>query len=361
MDATSLESDAGLLIAFYRDPEFNFLGPGNLRINLDVAFPNGTTASLIDYAEHSIVESCANHVTGTWLRPGASYKFRIARDMSSASVILDAPLVRGTVELHSIAPPRCADGTVWSLSHKVSSSYNSIPGMYWMEPMSGARSSLDLNVKGSHLAFQDGIGGFERIWQSRTWFDMLRGYKFFRAVVGPYTMSYWSSQSRDDPEGGLDTGNVLLSRDGKPVFSSSRSSDKIKLSPGLKDDHFAYRPTYSGSVRSSVGVQAETGYDLVLISPVRKKQWSFHFEHKRVLFEFNLGRAAGGTAFMGPADGGEKGSARFQGSFLNERVDLSSLWIPTWITTPLWAFHYSKVSVLKGWKGLLEMIAAYQM
>ena len=360
-DAISADGTSGVLIAFYRDPEFSFLGPGNLRINLDVAFSDRTTASLIDYAEQSIVEACGDVITGTWLRSDASYRFRIAADSSWASIAVNTPLINGTIELENKASPRGADGSALGISREIGGTqHRTISGMHWMEPMPAAHSSVNLTVKGSPLSIAGGIGGAERIWQNRTWFDMLQGYTFFRAVVGPYTMSYWSSASKHD---GNEVGNVMLWYEGKPVFTSS---DKIESAQraqkdGIKDDFFVYQPTYSGTVRSSVGEHAPTGYNVRMVSPSSGAHWSFHFEHQRVLFEFNLGRGAGGTAFMGPASGGEKDGEQFEGTFLNEAVDLGNLWIPGWVSSSLRTFHYTWASVKMAKKHFQDMIAAYQM
>lgn len=357
-DAVSLDGAAGLLIAFYRDPEFSFLGPGNLRINLDVAFSDGNTASLIDYAEQSIIEVCPNVITGTWLRAGASYKFIIATDSSWASLTLNSPSINGTIDLKSIAKPRSADGSIWRQSgDSESTNHPTIPGMHWMEPMPAARSSASLTVKGSSLSIVGGIGGAERIWQSQTWFDMLKGYTFFRAVVGPYTMSYWSSVCKDD---GSEVGNTMLWYKGKPIFASSDRTESARQK-GIQGDFFVYQPTYSGSLRSTVGKHVPTGYNIRMISPSRDTQWNFHLEHKRILFEFNLGRGAGGTAFMGPAIGGEKGREQFDGTFLNEAVDLSTLWIPAWVSSALWTFHYTWACVKATGQNLLDIVAAYRM
>ncbi|GAB1212292.1 hypothetical protein ATERTT37_001430 [Aspergillus terreus] len=357
-DAVSVDGTAGVLIAFYRDPEFSFLGPGNLRINIDVAFSDGNTASLVDYAEQSVVEACPDIVTGTWVRAGAAYQFRIATDSSWASVTLDAPSVNGTIDLKNMAKPRTAGGSIWSLSgERDPTNHSTISGMRWMEPMPAAHSSASLTAKGLGLSIVDGIGGAERIWQSRTWFDMLQGYTFFRAVVGPYTMSYWSSICKDD---GVEVGNVMLWREGQPIFASSNRAESARQK-GIDGDFFVYQPTYSGTVRSSVGDHTPTGYNLRIVSLSRGTQWTFRLEHKRVLFEFNLGRGAGGSAFMGPASGGEKGREQFEGTFLNEAVDLSTLWIPAWVSSALWAFHYAWACATRNARHFLDMVVAYRM
>ncbi|KAH8587790.1 hypothetical protein B0O99DRAFT_694130 [Bisporella sp. PMI_857] len=354
-DAISAEGDAGILIAFYRDPEFNFLGPGDLRINLDVTFSNGTMVSLVDYAEQSIIESCATHTTGTWFRDGAVYKFHTAHNMSTASVTFDTPSIRGTIELQSTAKPRCADGSTWPPLAEAVAPYDVVRGMYWMEPMPAALTAVDLQIKGSQLSFKNGIGGAERIWQSRTWFEMLEEYEFLRMSVGPYAATYWASAA--DGEGKI--GNLLLSQNGETIFSSSLREDRIRRS--VLEDYFVLSPTHGGDVRSSIGGRTETGYDLILLSPSRKRQWSFHFEHKQILFEFNLGRGAGGSSFIGLAEGGEKNGENYHGAFLNESVNFANLWIPSLVQSALWTYHYSKASLSAGLKQVIDMVVAYQM
>jgi hypothetical protein len=358
-DAISAGGDAGILIAFYRDPEFNFLGPGDLRINLDITLPNGTRASLIDYAEQSIVEFCPTHTTGTWIGKGAVYKFRMAHNMSTALVTFDVPSIRGTMELQSTAKPRCADGSIWPPPADAVAPYDMVRGMYWMEPMPAALTTVDLQIKGSQLSFKNGIGGAERIWQSRTWFEMLQEYEFLRAAVGPYAISYWTSTAEEGRKG-----NLLLSHNGERIFSSGVRADSTRkvVNTSVLEDYFVLSPTHGGDVRSSVGGRTETGYDLIVLSPSRKRQWSFHFEHKQILFEFNLGRGAGGSSFMGPAEGGEKGSGEsYSGTFVNEFVNFANLWIPSLVRSALWTFHYTKAGLAAGLKHLVDMVVAYQM
>jgi hypothetical protein len=354
-DATSGDGNSGLLVAFYRDPEFAFLGPGNLRINMDIVWSNGTRYSLVDYASDSVIEERDGNVTGTWLKPGHAYKFRISREMDQAEVWLDTPVIKGSILLTSTAKPRYADGSEYPSSN---ASTRNIPRMHWFEPIPAADAVVDLVVRGSALKW-NGIGGSERIWQSHTWFEILRGYKFLRARIGPYSISYWTANSRIENRD--EFGNLLLSRNGKKVFASSQRIEDPTATTELTSKYFTYTPTFGGNVRGLLKNNLATGYDLVIVSPKTGKRWIFHFEHKQLEFEFSLGNDAGGTAFVGIATGGEEGKAQESGVFLNEAVDFTNLWIPTLVVTALHWYHR-----LRAWANLqvniiLDTINAYSL
>lgn len=356
-DAISSAADSGILVAFYRDPEFAFLGAGNLRINADVTFPDGQRQSLMDYAEESIVEECDGLLTGTWMRPGHMWSFTYDSALQVAHVAIDTPQARGSIHLKAVSRARHADGSLWTgAASPNKSAHDNIPSMFWFEPIPMATASVNLTLADRHLQWS-GIGGSERIWQGRTWFEILRGYAFLRAQLGDYAISYWTATSK---ENGRSYGNLLLSERGHTVFSSARRvADPAEVQDG--EDAFLYVPTFGGSVRSGLKNNLATGYDLILISASAKAQWKFHFEHKQVMFEFNLGNDAGGTAFIGHASGGKAGQQPTAGIFLNEAVDFTNLWIPDIVVHALWWFHWLKFRAAGLSRSMLDMVLAYSM
>lgn len=53
-DGISKDTKTGLVIGFYRDPNYAILGTGNFWVSLDVVFENGTVYSQDHHTAHSV-------------------------------------------------------------------------------------------------------------------------------------------------------------------------------------------------------------------------------------------------------------------------------------------------------------------
>lgn len=315
-DGTSASGLAGLLIGFYRDSAYAFLGPGNLRLSLDVVWENGTRFSVVDYLEESTVEECEDATRGMWAKPGHRYSFEISRDLETAKIEFDTPVVKGSFLINSIAPARYPDGSTFPSEN--ASTWNA-PFLHWNEPIPAGHSTVDMMVDGTPFKWT-GMGGHERWWAPYSWLQIMKGWQALRAVVGPYSLSYWAPTSRIDD--GVLYPSAFLTADGKKIFATRN------MLVSVTEDYLVYKPTYDGVVSGSLENQA-TGYEFHLVSPSADKYWKFIFEHKNMEFEFALGGGSGGTAFVGLASGGEMKELPYEGVFFNEHVDISDLAIPS--------------------------------
>ncbi|KAI9776749.1 MAG: hypothetical protein M1839_009393 [Geoglossum umbratile] len=348
-DATSATGTSGLLIGFYHDPTYAFLGPGNLRLSLDVVWPNGSTWSLVDYLSHANIDICDQGTTGTWSKTNgpASYSFFMAANNSLALLEFQTPRVRGSVTIRSTVPARFSDGSTANANNAPPSTFNA-PALDWAEPIPAGQATVDLTLDGSPLRW-DGMGGGERWWAGKGWLDALQGWRAVRAVVGPYVLTYWAPTSR------LDAGTLypsaFLARGGKKVFSATRSGPSISSTD--QEPYIEYRGFMAnGNLMASVGDGgsnkrgATQGYMVNLVAPREGKRWEFTLTHKNMEFEFDLGDDCGGVAYVGTAVGGEIGDDVYQGVFFNEWVDVTKLRVPSMYVTAASWYYQAKAWVI---------------
>lgn len=358
-DATSADGTSGLLIGFYHDPTYAFLGPGNLRLSLDAVWPNGSTWSLVDYLSQADIDMCAQGTTGVWSKKqgaiSSSYSFSIAADNSLATLEFYTPRLQGSISIKSSVPARVADGsftnTLLNTTAPPPSTFNA-PALHWSEPIPAGRAIVDLILDGSPLRW-DGMGGAERWWAGQGWLDVLQGWRAVRAVVGPYVLTYWAPKSR------LNAGTLypsaFLARNGKKIFHATRSGPSLdsttnqepyieyrgipaETPPSSADDNGGASTTKTNN-KNNHKIQNQNqnnhhqrdairGYIVHLVSPRESRRWEFTLTHRNLEFEFDLGDGSGGVAYVGTAAGGEFGDDVYQGVFFNEWVDVTGLKVP---------------------------------
>lgn len=344
-DATSADGTSGLLIGFYHDPTYAFLGPGNLRLSLDAVWPNGSTWSLVDYLSQANIDICDQGTTGVWSKKqgpvSSSYSFSIAADNSLATLEFNTPRLQGSITIRSTVPARVADGsstnTLVNPTAPPPSTFNA-PALHWSEPIPAGRATVDLVLDGSPLSWE-GMGGAERWWAGQGWLDALQGWRAVRAVVGPYVLTYWAPTSR------LNAGTLypsaFLARGGKKIFHATRSGPSLDSTTN-QEPYIEYRgipaktnPSESGDRSKSNNHHnnhqrgAIQGYIVHLVAPRESRRWEFTLTHRNLEFEFDLGDGSGGVAYVGTAAGGEFGDDVYQGGvFFNEWVDVTKLKVP---------------------------------
>lgn len=368
-DATSADGTSGLLMGFYHDPTYAFLGPGNLRLSLDAVWPNGSTWSLVDYLSQANIDVCDQGTTGVWSKKqgpmSSSYSFSIAADNSLATLEFHTPRLQGSITIRSTVPARVADGsTTNALRNNTApppSTFNA-PALHWSEPIPAGRATVDLVLDGSALRWE-GMGGTERWWAGQGWLDALQGWRAVRAVVGPYVLTHWAPTSR------LNAGTLypsaFLARGGKKIFHATRSGPSLETSTN-QEPYIEYRGIQAADETgtSSEGGHgsrnnnnnnnnhhnhrrgAIRGYIVHLVAPRERRRWEFTLTHQNVEFEFDLGDGSGGVAYVGTAAGGEFGDDVYQGVFFNEWVDVQRLKVPrVYVTAASWYYRVKALLV----------------
>ncbi|KAI6084055.1 hypothetical protein F4821DRAFT_243687 [Hypoxylon rubiginosum] len=307
-DGISEDGRQAVMIGFYRDPSFAFLGTGNLRFYLEFSFPNGSRYSIVDYAEESIIDICTGRGTrGTWTGAGRTYTFEVSDSMSNAKVTMNSPEVSGTITLESIAPPRYADNSIWPSPN---ASTMPIPYFHWVEPIPAANSKLDIILNGKPVSWS-GIGGHERLWGAFNWYTCVHAMTAIRFRAGSYAVSLVEFNSNIYKN--LTVSSVILVQGGDVVFKTRR------VQSSETEDYMELFKIYSSKgVTTSALSDKVTGLELILRSPGRDLTWKFSLRHLNIGFEHRFSQGMGSTGYSGVANGGLVGTGQNYGPAFSE-------------------------------------------
>ncbi|CAG8973051.1 hypothetical protein HYALB_00010825 [Hymenoscyphus albidus] len=318
-------SDDGMfafIFGFYRDPGLSLMGTGNLRISAELAYANGTRFGRVDYASDSIVDSCPDGTRGVWKGGDFSYQWEVSKDMSRMRLGTITPDLKGNIFMTSRTLPRYADASTWPSGNATT---EISPHFHWVEPIPVGDVKVDLTVKGERDFTWQGLGGHNRLWSPFNWFTCLKAMNAVRMTAGPYSLSYMKFTSRIDGE---DHSSILLMQDGNKLFSSTLGEES------QTEDYVLMTKTYDGAVTGTLRDKV-TGYELELVSPGRKKHWTFIMEHKNIAFEYLVGKGRGGSGFSCSSSGGPVGLEQFRGVALTEALNFPD-------STPLFTNQYKK-------------------
>ncbi|KAJ3530840.1 hypothetical protein NM208_g9140 [Fusarium decemcellulare] len=309
-DGISDDGLEGFVFGFYRDPNYSFLGTGNLRLSAEWSFSDGSRYAVVEYAEESTIESCPGRGTrGTWKGDNWVYTFEISSDLSRTRITMDNPEAKGTIAWTSASPPRYADGSAFP-DETEGADLEAVPHFYWVEPVPVSDLILNAEIEGRKVSWT-GMGGHERLWGAFNWYTCLSSMIAVRLRLGPFALSLVEfGSNRVD---GLIVPSVILAEEGKKIFSS-RSYE-----PSETEDFIRVRNVYDAEgVTTSNLLDKVTGIELELVSPSRGLWWEFFVTHKNLGFEYNLGEGVGGTGYSGVVSGGLAGSKRYQGPAFTE-------------------------------------------
>ncbi|EOO03341.1 hypothetical protein UCRPA7_1186 [Phaeoacremonium minimum UCRPA7] len=305
-DAVSDDGLSGVILGFYRDPNYSVLGSGNLRMYIEIAFPEPGRPRFvqIDYPTESTIERCPGIGTrGEWKGDGYRYAWHVSEAMNRAHVVWDTPKTKGSLSLtRSLVPPRYADGSTWPPSNQSSTaSPLTVPHFYWVEPVPVAEAQFDALVEAETVTWS-GIGGHERLWGAFNWLTCLDALTLVRLRAGPYALTFLELESWLYK--GLQVPSVLLAENGAKVFASrsTKASDT--------EDFFTWQKVYGGEGISGSLSDKATGFVLDLVSPSQGKQWTFLITHRNLVFEYFLGGGVGGSGFTATVAGGQVGTQR---------------------------------------------------
>jgi hypothetical protein len=309
-DGISEDGLSAFVFGFYRDPNYSFLGTGNLRLSAEFSFEDGSRYAVVEYAEESTIVSCPGQGTiGTWKADGWQYTFEISEDLKRTRIIMDNPEAKGTIAWTSVAPPRYADNSVWP-EEANEASLEAVPHFYWVEPVPVSDLIIEAEIEGRQVAWT-GMGGHERLWGAFNWYTCLSGMIAVRVRAGPLAMSF--TEFGSNRVAGLYVPSVILAENGKKIFSSRRYNQSDT------EDYILFNKIYGGpGTTTSELADKATGVQLELVSPSRDQRWKFVVVHKNLGFEYNLGEGVGGTGYSGTVAGGLVGGKQWQGPAFSE-------------------------------------------
>lgn len=318
-DGVSSDGKQAFILGFYRDPNYSFLGTGNLRAYLEFALANGTQYAVVDYAEESTIETCLGQGTrGTWSSKDFVYQFEVPEDMSWVHITLDNPEVKGSIDMDSVAPARYADNNIWPSED---ASLLTVPHFYWAEPVPVADSTVHLAFEGKEVQWS-GMGGHERLWGAFNWPTCLANMLAVRLHVGPYALSFIEFGS--DRQRGLQVPSVLLAENGRKLVGTRRTE------PSTTEDFVQVRMLYENGTTTEHLSNKVTGMEVVVESPSQDNRWIFLITHKNIAFEYVLTEGVGGTAYSGTAEGGLEGFQNWEGPAFTEVMEFP---LKSWLLT----------------------------
>ncbi|KAK6065744.1 hypothetical protein SCUP234_12419 [Seiridium cupressi] len=293
-DGVSLDGGEAFIFGFYRDPNYSILGSGNLRAYAEFALKNGSRYAVVDYAEEATLEECQGLGSrGVWKGKNHLYEFVVSEDMSRTSIIMNTPEAKVRVDLVSVVRPRYADNSPWPMAN---ASSLTVPHFYWVEPVPAAKLEINAIINGEEINYV-GMGGSERLWGAFNWFTCLSHLVAVKFIAGPYALSFLDMGSA--LQRGNSVGSVILAKDGETIAATRRTERSDT------EDYIEIRKIYGGPGATTPDLRDKvTGAEVVIHSPSQKKTWMFDVQHKKMLFEYNLGGGDGGTAYSGTAKGG---------------------------------------------------------
>jgi len=311
-------SEDGLLafcIGFYRDPNYAVLGAGNLRLSAEFSrIGGGQRFVRVDYPTLSTVESCPWGTRGVWRHPeqGYSYTFEVTKDLKRARIGVDTPDLKGSLVMKSLMPAHYPGGATVPSEHATT---ETVPYFHWVEPIPVADVKVDMLMEGQPYQWSGGLGGHERLWTAFSWFTCLHQMTAIRVRTGPYTATHVSFTSPSTSKWGtVYKPTTVLAKDGEVILATSHEEESDT------QDYAQLTKTYGGRVSGNLKDKV-TGFELVMVSPQNKKQWSFSITNEALGFEFMLGEGVGGTGFSGKAVGGSIGLKQYFGPAFAETLE----------------------------------------
>ncbi|KAI8946240.1 hypothetical protein F4801DRAFT_593514 [Xylaria longipes] len=312
-DGVSSDGTQAFIFGLYRDPNYSFLGTGNLRAHVEFVFDDGSRYAVVDYAEEATVTTCPGRGThGVWKGPGFVYTFDVAEDMSGARWTMESSEVNATVVMKSLSRARYPDNTMWS--RDTHGNMAVVPHFFWAEPIPTAEIKVDVAVRNKRYSWT-GAGGHERLWAGFNWRTCLRSLKIVRLQAGPFSLSLWEFGS--SRVSNMTFSSVAMFENGEKVFGvagtshGDPSAEVEEVEEG--ESRFVLRKLYGGEGITTEHLEDRvTGIELRLERPGRQLEWVFTVMFKKVGFEYVLTEGRGGTGYAGIVTGGRKGGRSSQ-------------------------------------------------
>jgi hypothetical protein len=308
-DGVSEDGTMAFCFGFYRDPTLSILGTGNLRVYAEFSRVRSQGEKeprflRVDYATSSTIELCEWGTRGVWRLDGGSsnstYMFEISRDLKAVRIGVDTEDLKGSLVMKSLMPPHYPDGSVYP---NQGASTEVVPYYHWVEPIPVSDVHVAFEIEGEPYKWS-GIGGHERLWSAFNWYTCIQGMIAVRLKAGPYTVSHIGFSSAVNA--GLHRAAAVLAQDGEVIFATTHTEHSDT------DDYSILTKSYGGRVTGNLKDKA-SGFELVMVSPLRQKQWSFSVTNENLGFEYMLGEGAGGSGFSAKVVGGPVGLKQFFG------------------------------------------------
>ncbi|TBU55614.1 hypothetical protein BD310DRAFT_1028299 [Dichomitus squalens] len=258
----------GYPISVLREASGGNSAPENY-IVINGAFPNSTVFAYNLVASASSVTYSGNAVHGSW--PGAG-SFDNSADLSTFTVTLHSPSVKGTITINSNAPHHYGCNTTTDPANE-DEFYTKLG---WATSQPGGAASVSVVLDGTPFEF-DGQGYHDANWMTQPIDAFMDNWYFVNAQVGPYDLSaVWShitGSTREFTTGFLQADGVILQN--QCSVEGAKADDFSKLTQwGLKFDEPSGVNVFDGLILEYTLANGDlyrfnlTGQSLVLDQPI---------------------------------------------------------------------------------------------
>lgn len=293
-----------MLMSFTRDYSLYFFGQGNLRIELYMTLPDGSSVRELDYVKESAVVDCPGYTAGLWNSSDRSYSFHVTKDLKHAKIELNSWRVTGTYKLSATTPPHHADGSAYDATARGGADATELsPGLFYSVPVAGGEVEVDaVTSSGKKLSFR-GRGGSTRLWATEGWLKITDSWLAIRSWAGPYTFVYWHAVSRKDVGRKYFSAHLFYNDEllvGTRVGNASDTEDYVRATAN-----------FDGEICGRFD-DKNTGHTFEFASPARGKKWQFEMQHTMTQYEMGVGGGLGLSGFANRVFGGEVGDRDHQ-------------------------------------------------
>ncbi|KAK4150735.1 hypothetical protein C8A00DRAFT_17792 [Chaetomidium leptoderma] len=331
-DGLSPTGNSFILMSFTRDYSLYFFGQGNLRIELYMTLPDGTSVRELDNVKESAAIDCPGYTAGLWNSSDRSYSFHVTKDLKHAQLEFDSWRAKGTYKLSATTPAVHADGSVWDPEGGDTADVAAgeleptelSPGLYYSVPVAGGEVEVDLTTSSSRKLSFRGRGGSTRLWAKDGWLKVAERWTAIRAWAGPYTFTYWEVVSR----GAAHWGKTYVSGH---LFHNDQLVVGTRLgNASATDDYIRITANYGGEIHGRFD-DKNTGHTLEFGSPGRDRTWRFEMQHTMTQYEMGVGGGDGLSGFANRVFGGEVGDDhQYEGRGQTEQTSFPE-YIPQWV------------------------------
>ncbi|KAK1622014.1 hypothetical protein BDP81DRAFT_455717 [Colletotrichum phormii] len=215
-DVVSKSTNQTLNIVFFNSGDFAQY-PHPLAVQVSGVYPNGTDFYFEAMADAGVHVTNGPHgITGAWEGIG-----------SFTGTSLDKPDVNYTININSEYM-----GIYGTISFKA----DLLPGLYWANAVPDADTMVDLVVKDTVIAFEDGIGYHDKNWANQSIIDGPRYWDWGHARFGPYSIVWYNLLDYS----GNESRRSYVSRDGEVRLVSR---DMASIEVRQKGGKAAWPPT----------------------------------------------------------------------------------------------------------------------
>jgi hypothetical protein len=300
-DSVSSDGKSGVAVTFFKDPSTSFLGLGNLRLELEAVWSNGTTFSTLLFVNESTVTTCGDVTQGVWntTSQGIVFSFQISKKLKQVDIVVSGPQISGTFSMKSKDPARYPGGELYPSS---TASLALAPLIYWNEPIPAGTVNVNMTLGGTPFTLSGG-GGHDRNYAPFIWDFIVKQWYWMRVVTGPYTMVFWFWESAID---GKTYTSAFLTKRGKEIFATTKGN------VSLGGNYATMSLLYGGRVHGTFPDNS-TGISIDLVDHDCDKSWHFELQHQNLAFEAPHGINQQYSRFVNTASGGEVGQKVWKG------------------------------------------------